>query len=231
MRSEVEMRLDRVEAQLKLCKGGLVATVLLAAVIFSAAVVSSPMKDEKVLRVRGLIIEDAMGRPRIALGAPLDQIAGRDRTDELVGIVYLDENGADRITFGKSPDPMTADGIKPRRVGSAGILIHDKDGVERGGYSVLDDDTAILTLDWPKTGEAAVMSSGDSFSGIALFHKSELGVYREAITFGVESEGDKSFAKITDSAGVERLSIKTSGTDEPALQRKNKSGQDVSGVP
>jgi hypothetical protein len=224
MENDVEKRLSRLENQLKLYKFGILALAIVAAATVSAYV-SSSSADKTVLRAQGLIIEDDAGRPRVAIGAPLQEMSGRNRTDELIGIVYIDENGTDRLTFGKAPDPMTVEGIKPRRVAGAGILIHDKDGVERGGYSALDDDTALLTIDWPKTGEAAVMSSGNGFSGIALFHKSGLGVYREAITFGVESDGDKSFGKITDAAGTERFSLRTEGTQEPVLKRQSDAGR------
>ena len=228
MELDVDTRLTRLETEIKLYKFGALTAAVVAAIVVSANVWSSP--DRKtILRVHGLIIEDDAGRPRIALGAPLQETSGRQRTDELIGIAYIDESGADRLTFGKLPDPMTAEGIKPRRSPGAGVLIHDKDGVERGGYSVLDDNTALLTIDWPKTGEAAVMSSGDGFSGIALFHKSGLGVYREAITFGVESDGDKAFAKLTDTASVEKLSIRASGTNDPVVLRLDKNGHATPG--
>src|ERR1041385_352363 len=50
-----------------------------------------------VPRVKLLIVEDAQGRPRVVLGAPLNKVPGRRRTDDAFGLLLLGENGADRI--------------------------------------------------------------------------------------------------------------------------------------
>ncbi|NIF05086.1 hypothetical protein F3J23_06485 [Chryseobacterium sp. Tr-659] len=180
-----------------------------------------------VLEAKGLIIKDEQGHPRIVIGAPLKKIKDRTRPDELYGIVYLDENGRDRITIGKDPDPMTPKGIFPRRTGGAGILLHDKDGIERSGYSILDDDMAVLTLDWPKTGEAIALSSGNNFSGIGVFHKSDIGKYREAVTIGVLAEKKQSFLKICDSMTNIRAMITQENMKNPELKHYDKNGKET----
>lgn len=56
-----------------------------------------------VLRARGLIIEDSQGRPRLVLGAPFPRVPGRKRQDPPTqAMVFLDEQGFDRLTFGGS---------------------------------------------------------------------------------------------------------------------------------
>lgn len=225
--AELSERIERLEQSLsrsRIAMGAVVAGSVLA--LCGAALVGQVRADgtDGVLRARGLVIEDEAGRPRILIGAPAPRTAARNRTDDLVGLVYLDENGADRLTLGAYPDPMTSEGTAPRRVGGAGLLIHDREGIERGGYGVLDDDTALLTLDWPRTGEGAVISAGEQFAGVGVFHRSEPGVYREAVTMGAIREGEQGFIKMTDAAGVQRLRVELEGTGTPELQVYDEQG-------
>lgn len=107
-----------------------------------------------VLRVRGIVIEDAEGRERILIGAPIPEVAHRIRTDfekaeaawgerfpdmewyrkldhDTVGMLVLDENGHDRIAIGDpTPDPNVGRRIAP----SVGIAINDAEGFERSGW-------------------------------------------------------------------------------------------------
>lgn len=230
MDTSITTRLDRIEHRLRFYRFAFFCSLAFIALAISSRVIGSPDADD-ILRVKGLIIEDVQGRPRIVLGAPIPLTSGRKRTDALTGIVYLDSSGIDRLTIGREPDPMTAEGIKPRRVGGVGILIHDKEGVERGGYGVLDDQTAILTLDWPKSGEAVAISSNEQLSAVGLFHRSEPGSYREALTVGVMRKGEQSFVKVTDANDVQRLRLQTVGSEEPVIQRFDTKGEEISSAP
>ncbi|HEX9931722.1 MAG TPA: hypothetical protein VGB08_02650 [Allosphingosinicella sp.] len=241
---ELEQRLERLERQLKRSRLGLFAAA--SAMILAAggsmaradqpaaapapAAVAAAAADG-VLRLRGLVIEDSAGRPRIVMGAPAPAVAGRNRRDALTGIVYIDENGADRLTFGREPDPMTERGIVPRRVQGAGILIHDRQGIERGGYAVLDDESAILTLDYPRTGEGIALSANERFAAVGVFHRSPLGQYREAVTMGAIRDGEQSFIKMTDTAQNERWRVEARGAGEPRLLVYGAGGREVRSVP
>lgn len=109
---------------------------------------------EQVLRARGLVIEDAEGRDRILIGAPLPASPQRIRTDPAKaraawggrypdldfysklehatnGLLILDANGHDRIAIGDpTPDPNTGKRIAP----AVGIAINDAEGFERSGW-------------------------------------------------------------------------------------------------
>ena len=117
---------------------------------------------QKVIRTQGLVIEDANGKPRILLGPPIPLVPERIRTDtsrvreiwapnftpredwfmdlyktyqhDANGIVFLDENGHDRIAIGDPvPDPWFG-----KRIGaSTGMIIQDDEGLERTGYGLL----------------------------------------------------------------------------------------------
>lgn len=227
-REQFEDRLARLESKLKVQRWAMAAVLAVAALSFSfSAQGGGEPARSGILQVKGLIIEDAEGRPRIALGAPLGDIAGRNRRDPLIGMVYLDPNGNDRLTFGQLPDPKTPAGIKPRRTGGVGLLIHDREGIERGGYSVLDDETALLTLDWPKTGEAVALSASPRMAGLGMFYRSELGRYRDALGSFVFADKDSTLLKITDSGGRERLIVRSTETDQPQLMRFDETGNEL----
>jgi hypothetical protein len=230
---EVLNRIDVLERKLRHARLGLLFAFALAA--FAAFASPQPAtatgQATEILRVKGLVIEDAMGRPRIIMGAPAPKVEGRRRQDELVGLAYIDENGADRLTFGKEPDPMTGEGIKPRRVGGAGILIHDKDGIERGGYAVLDDGMAALTIDWPKSGEAVTMGANNDFAALAAWHFSPPGQYREAVTIGAIRKSDTGFVRFSDTKANQRLLLAAKGNAEPELQIFDASGKEIRKAP
>lgn len=231
---QMARRFASMEARLRRSRN---LTLSLAALLLAGAGIAWTGRGEAtdrtdgILRVRGLIVEDAAGRPRIVLGAPTANIAGRARQDVLTGIAYLDESGADRITIGALPDPMTAQGIRPRRTGGAGLLIHGTDGVERGGYSVLDDGTALLTIDWPGTGEGVAVSANDRFAGVGIFHRSPPGLYREAVTIGAIRENEEGFVKLTDSEGSQRVRLQLREAGTPLLMTYDAAGRRLSARP
>ena len=102
-------------------------------------------EQDQVLRARGLIIEDAQGRPRILLGAPIAKVEGRRDQEDIFGMIVVGENGADRVIVCY---PLPG----PQREGEAagGVLLNDARGAERGGYVAADNGEVVLTLDGTK---------------------------------------------------------------------------------
>ncbi len=122
--------------------------------------VRSGTASDRVLRVRGLVIEDDAGRERILIGAPIPEASNRVRTDEARvreiwgprfpqeymgyyqdydhatnGLVILSEDGFDRLVLGDPvPDPNIGKRIGP----STGVVINDAEGFERSGVGLLD---------------------------------------------------------------------------------------------
>lgn len=145
-------RILRLERQVRRLQATSAAfAILLLAVPLLAFMQNS---TSSVLRVRGLIVEDAEGRERILIGAPLPAAAHRIRTDpdkvqaawgarfpdmnwydnldhSANGILILDEQGHDRIAIGDpTPDPNYGQRIAP----SVGINLNDELGCERSGW-------------------------------------------------------------------------------------------------
>jgi hypothetical protein len=129
-----------------------IAVVLLFLRVFTAS--PGPGPSDGILRARGLIIQDAQGRDRILIGAPVPDSAARVRTNfrkavdawgkrfpsmdwyktldnSTNGILLLDDRGFDRIAIGDpTPDPNIGRRISP----ATGIQINDQEGFERTGW-------------------------------------------------------------------------------------------------
>ena len=144
--------IERLRAEVRRLR---IACTLVGAVLLCGLAASfQDARDDAVLRVRGLVVEDAEGRERILIGAPLPDAESRIRTDlerakaawgagfpdmdwyerldhSSDGILILDANGHDRIAIGvPTPDPNTGQRIAP----GVGIQINDEQGYERSGW-------------------------------------------------------------------------------------------------
>ena len=139
----------------------LLLTIAAAGILRSNMRPPTAQAADGILRARGLIIEDASGRERILIGAPIPPATNRVRTDQARarelwagrfpdpdrymefykaynhaanGILILDERGFDRIALGDPvPDPNIGKRIGP----STGMVINDERGFERSGYGLL----------------------------------------------------------------------------------------------
>ncbi|MBG8555961.1 hypothetical protein [Hymenobacter guriensis] len=128
--------------------------LMLAFILFSLTTA-----NKSVIRAQGIVIEDAQGRDRILIGAPIPASRSRVRTNlqrvakewapklggkkymdwyagydhSANGIVFLNEQGFDKVVVGETmPDPNTG----RRQVRSAGMTFNDDQGFERGGVGV-----------------------------------------------------------------------------------------------
>ena len=93
-----------------------------------------------VLRVKGLIVEDSLDRARIVIGAPMP-LDGTEANAGGEGIAILSPEGRFRVAIGApTPAPVIAGEVAERGPGdSAGLIIYDGDGDERGGMGTFAD--------------------------------------------------------------------------------------------
>jgi hypothetical protein len=185
-------RLERQVVRLRALVAVLIAAVLMlvaAPTLLPTAGAQQP--SDRVLRVRGIVVEDEAGRERVLIGAPIPAAANRVRTSEervrklwaprfpnvdqymgfykdyrhsTNGIVVLDENGFDRLALGDPvPDPNIG-----RRIGpSTGIVINDEQGFERSGYGLLNVNGSrrvVLGLDTNRGAEGLTLALHDEGS-------------------------------------------------------------------
>ncbi len=182
--------LERQVAQLKAFVGVLVAALVVGLLYAGLPVVEAQSAD-RILRARGIVIEDEAGRERVLIGAPIPAASNRVRTDEkrvralwsgrypnpdqymgfykdyqhaTNGILILDENGFDRVAVG---DPVPDPNIGKRLGPSTGIVINDEHGSERSGYGLLKvggNNRVVLGLDSARGTEGLTLSLFDEGS-------------------------------------------------------------------
>jgi hypothetical protein len=205
----VEERLERLERRLRRFRAAaLVLPVILVIVIYAAIRIrpASARESGQVLTVRGLVIEDAQGRPRILLGAPVPKVAGRRRQDDAIGLIVLGDDGADRVAVGApTPAPQIRGQVAKRIASSAGLVFDDADGNERGGMGVLGNGRGVACLDYPPSlsREAICMAvlPEQGFAGLAV--NAESGSPSERAEMAVLRDGT-SLLKVADTSGNER---------------------------
>ncbi len=204
----LDERINRLERRVRVFQAGCaLAMVALAAacLVFKARPVQAD-EAAQVLRVRGLIIEDEQGRPRILLGAPVPKVSGRKRQDDATGLIILGEHGADRVAVAyPTPEPQIRGRISKRIGPDAGIVFDDPEGNERGGFGAFDDGSVVLGLDYPdREGVSLVVAPRLGFSGIII--NAEHGSPSERAELGVLQDGT-SLLKLADTNGTERVML------------------------
>ena len=164
--------------------------------------------QDSILRGKGLIIEDAKGRPRVLLGAPFPSVPGRSRKDATTdAMVFLDGEGHDRLTLGESPNPQVSGKILHRIAGHFGVVIHDDVGDERGAYGYLSNGRVVVTLDRPgHEAWAAIVNDKTGIAGMSLLYPPGGGKGGNAIETG--TEGVESYLRIKDPDGKIRTSLR-----------------------
>jgi hypothetical protein len=147
----------------------LLGLVAVAAVIVFAKYALASASDEKILHVRGIVIEDATGHPRMLIGAPVSN-HGRKRQDKLTGFVLLGDDGTDRLTIGTAADRQGDGKIEHRIANGVGMLLNDANGNERGGFGLLDNGRVTLGLDRAHGKEGAFLTvrDEDGFAGLIV---------------------------------------------------------------
>ena len=96
------------------------------------------------------------------------------RTDEILtvrGLIVVDDKGVERVRIGSPlPDPLIGGKRLPRNGVVSGILIHDSDGDERGGYVTSDTNgDAFLTLDAKKGQQTIFVANRDGGANLAVW--------------------------------------------------------------
>ena len=153
-------------------------------------------QDDKVLRVKGIVIVDDNGRERILIGAPLPAAKNRVRTDtarvrqlwaghfpnpdqymkwykdydhQSNGILILDEHGFDKVCLG---DGVPDANIGPRIGKQTGLIFCDNEGSERGGLGIINvgnkKNRVVLALDG---------DNGMDATGISVLEDGETGFF------------------------------------------------------
>ena len=181
---------ERLTRSIRWLQGYAALMTVALAVLF----VRSGAATDDVIRARGLIIEDADGRERILIGAPVPEAADRVRTDEArvrevwgprfpeaymdfyrdyshetTGMLILSGDGFDRLVVG---DPVPDPNIGRRSAPTTGMVINDVEGFERTGYGLSPVDGRYnvgLGLDTDRIEEGLVLLlEDDGLNGVLV---------------------------------------------------------------
>ncbi len=93
--AELSERVRSVERQLRSHRGAFVAVVILAAALVTRTSSVRASQDQGIQRIRGLVIEDASGKDRIVMGAPIAESSGR--VSPCTGLRVNDPQGVERF--------------------------------------------------------------------------------------------------------------------------------------
>ncbi len=201
-----ESRIARLERTVQRMKTiavlGIVAGCTIA--VASARTGANPASPE-VLRVRGLVIEDAQGRARILLGAPIPTVPERQRTDTTTGLLIIDPSGLDRVSVGSPAiGPAIKGRVVPRTSPASGLVFNDATGQERGGLGVLDNGAAVLGLD-RLTGEGVmlVVKGDGSLAGMIINEENN----RNRVFLGSDHTTSETGLVLKDDSGQPRVGL------------------------
>jgi hypothetical protein len=159
----------------------LAVAAMIGVILLGTAALAERLAGERLIRTRGLVIEDEAGRDRILIGAPVPRSDDRVRTDvaraeaawgarlggdrfrenyakldhAANGIVVLNEQGFDTLAIGdRMPDPNTG----KRLVVPTGMTWNDEHGYELGGLGCSKTAEGkyrvVMGMDDPTVGEA-----------------------------------------------------------------------------
>jgi hypothetical protein len=217
-----DLRVERLERKVKglrtLCLLQLCLLVAFALWSFAGSRVRAQNSPD-VLRTRGLVIEDSRGHARILLGAPFPRVQERKRQDATKeAIVFLDENGKDRLILGEGPDPNVNGKISPRVAQSFGMFIHDTKGNERGGFSWLDNGRAAISLDRPdQDAWAAVVDDKSGLAYMVTYYAPDV-AGRNTTGIITGTQGSTAFFHLKDMKDVDRAVLQVAGDGQPSFQ-------------
>ena len=171
------------------------AAAMLGVIALGIAALAERFANSRLLRTRGIVIEDAEGRDRILIGTPVPRSAARVRTDparvekewaprmggeaymqayreydnEVGGILILNEQGFDKLMLADhTPDPNTG----KRLFENSGLTWNDDQGFELGGLGCGKTEDGkyrvILGMDDPQGEAVHLFALEDGTKGLRI---------------------------------------------------------------
>lgn len=237
----VEERVESLERRTQwwrtLCCAQLL-TALALCVFLVAKPNATVQADDGILRGRGLVLTDASGKARVLIGAPFPETKDRMRQDvRTASLVFLDEQGHDRLTIGENPPAQINGAVSPtfqrlaNGAASYGILLHDPLGNERGGMGFNSTGRASIALDRPN-GDAwgAFVDDKTGFAGTLSVYDRNVGDGASGIFTG--TQGKRAFLVMKGIDDMPRAELAVGPDQKPVLNifnQQGKEGRDVLG--
>ncbi len=184
-----------------------IAVVALAGVLAIGLLVSFNSRKDDIIRTKGLIVEDANGKPFIMMGSPIPQDKLRKRKDPMSGLVFLDSNGTDRLYMGKDGKLQIGGELEDRNSEGWSYIINDPVGDERGGFGFADEEDRIgLGLDYGgKDGGEAIYLYASNDVAYLLMNSNTNDRVRQRAVLWHDTKKDLTQIKLGDKSTDERL--------------------------
>jgi hypothetical protein len=144
-------------------------------------------------------------------------VQDRRRQDtQTSAIIFLDENGNDRLTLGEAPNPQVDGKVLRRIAPHFGVVVHDATGDERGAYGYLANGRVVVTLDRPGTEAwAAIVNDQTGVARMVFGYPASAGG-RDALEIGTNES--RVFLRIKDTGAKDRLELVLDENSVPALR-------------
>ena len=189
----------------------LIIAALVIAIIWLYINPNGKNENTNILYTQGIVIQDQDGNPRIAMGFPVNN-ENRQRKDTINGLVFMDENGMDRIHLGQHGKLFLGGKYHDRLNDGWSLFFNDSKGEERSGYGFSDDDNSVgLGMDYGGEfgGEAIYLYAAPNiaFMTINADLQQNKGI-RDRIVLWHETDNDLSIAKLSDSKKDGRIIFK-----------------------
>lgn len=225
--SSIEQRMGSLEKETQRLRYICWIQTLMIVVIALSATLTRRVEAQgspRVLRTHGVVIEDDHGRARLILGTPLPEVQERKRHGSLTdSIVFLDEQGNDRLTLGEGPNPQAQGKILHRIATFFGVLIHDDKGNERGGYGWLPNGRAVATLDRPGLDAwAAVVDDKTGFAGMRVEYAPETANDKTGIEIGTQD--NHALVRVMDTKERDRAVLRVAENGLTSFQISDETG-------
>jgi len=179
------------------------------------------LNEDRVIHAKGIVLHDQEGRPRMAIGFPIEN-QFRRRDDTLSGMVFLDEGGMDRVHLSPHGKLYLGGEYYDRTNEGWSLFFNDEKGEERSGYGFSDSDNSVgLGMDYggEHGGEAIYLyaAPGISFMTINADLQENQGI-RDRIVLWHETEKDLSVMKVSDSQKDGRILFKAEKGNSPTME-------------
>lgn len=204
---------------------------LAASILMLLLLIIIPLKSgsQDLIRTKGLIVEDAAGKPFLMMGNPIPREHARKRKDSLCGLVFVDDKGIDRLFLGRDGKLQIGGELVERNAEGWSFVINDTLGDERGGFGFADEyDRIGLGLDYGgKQGlEAIYLSAAQKQAYITINADVTKGT-RDRIVLWHDTNADLSQIKLGDDSADDRLILKAFEGKPHLLHRKGDSRNDL----
>ncbi|MBY8961565.1 hypothetical protein KJK34_02250 [Flavobacterium sp. D11R37] len=203
----MEDQIKSLQKQVKQLKIILMGIVAIAAVLI---LVSFTSNKNNIVRARGIVIEDADGKPFIMMGNPIPQDKNRKRKDPMSGIAFIDEKGIDRLYMGRDGKLQIGGELEDRNSEGWSYIINDTIGDERGGFGFADDEDRIgLGLDYGgKDGGEAIYLYASNEVAYLLMNTNTNDKVRQRAVLWHDTKADLTQIKLGDKITDERLVLR-----------------------